>query len=181
MDAKKWFLTRECTYLNLSNLFNGFGTLLIDGDALLYYLFGNEIQPDANPNESMRPLIDKFLINLSNCGFYSVKIVFFHRISRFTERDYIPILRNVLKNILKPEEFIVFNDWIDNDEWTWFISNQNINLLITSDLDIFNESNVQFKFIEDACKVYHIQIANINGLEFIRHEIFAFLVNYFFF
>ena len=69
---KRWYLKRKLKFTEVSSAFNGFGTLLIEGDALLAY------------TGLSRQAIEQFLSHLTESGFSRIKIIFLHAESKYT-------------------------------------------------------------------------------------------------
>ena len=63
--SKNWYFSRKKNLLDLSKLYAGFGTLLIEGDSLIHYLL----------EENNQVLLTKYYLNnfiekkLKECGF----------------------------------------------------------------------------------------------------------------
>lgn len=83
---KKWYLTRLCKFIEINRVFTELGTLLIDGDALIYHLVGyiDPSDTDQHELEVLSSKVENFLANLRERAFKSIKIVFFRVFSRFT-------------------------------------------------------------------------------------------------
>ena len=62
-------------YKNISELFVGLGTLIIDGDALIDYI---GIISDAKEEFVTDFEIDKFVEKLKKCGFDKIEVIFFN-------------------------------------------------------------------------------------------------------
>jgi superfamily II RNA helicase len=171
-------------------MFSELGTLVIDGDALVNFLIGSEYLGD-NSLFDMTLLEQKvsllsqrlttFIKNFKQRGFDNIKIAFFHSHSRFTvdENDKLT-LNQALKETFDNYDFIVFDDWIPHGdtEWTRFNCHNHVCLLITSDCEIYKQSKIQFRFIKNICLDLNksIQVAIIDNMTFVQHNIFAFLI-----
>jgi len=84
-SCKKWYLTRSFRFIEINRVFTELGVLLIDGDALIYFL-DRHFKPTKTSNrlEALKYEINKFLKILLERGFKSIKIVFFGVLSNFT-------------------------------------------------------------------------------------------------
>jgi hypothetical protein len=177
-EFEKWYLTRYIPYLDISDMFAGLGTLLIDGDTLIQYICernGTQRSQQVELSDSFLTHLNKFLNTVKQAGFDKVKVVFFNVHSKWTIND--SRIKLELENAFKLSsvEFVVFSDWQGNKELKKFISDEQINLLLTSEYNIYRARGSQYSFICEMCKL--IQVSIITSIKLSHSSIKAFLVH----
>lgn len=176
MSKKNWYFSRFHNYVNLSNLFAGFGALVIEGDSLVHYLYKNEDL--ANDSKSkLNKLIQK---DFKEAGFDKIYIIFFHNHSKWTEScdDLGLTLKQPLLQLTSDLVGYVriFNSWTNND-WLNFVDDEHISVFLTTDSEIYKKKDSQFDLIDYICNTNNLQTALIDNLKFIDLKVNSFLID----
>ena len=185
-NYRNWFFTKAVKqYADVSDLFAGLGTVLIEGDALLTKLFEPQIPLEINhlikeatdeQIEIYRYKLEKFISKLTKSGLDTISIFFLHCFSTYTVNDNnnnMHLLNN-LEKIMKNIKYNLFLSF--GDTWSDFISKNHISFIMTSHLDIYISPDDHFTFIYDTCKKKSIQVCLIDDLEFRNLGVYSFLV-----
>jgi hypothetical protein len=172
-------------------MFSGFGTLLIDGDALICHIASKEgvdhsIQNDQCSNGQLgkskfQEAIGNFLKQLKKSGFHKIKVIFFNGHSKVASNSNegnrpmttISNFESVFNSICL--DYSILDDWQDKQKLLNFLSTEHINLLITSDLNIYKTDGSQYEFIFKTSA--SIQVCIISDIIFKNSAVHAFLVH----
>jgi hypothetical protein len=177
-DLKRWYITRYLTFIDIGDRFAGLGTLLIDGDTLVQYIIKkSKTKKDKNVQLS-QPFVQqlkKFLSALKQAGFDRVSSAFFSIHSNCTTED--DVLKPELKCMLEAANlnYVIFDDWHENNHLRKFILDEQISLLITTDCEIYRIEDSQYKFIFDMSKL--IQVSIMTSIKINHSSISAFLLH----
>jgi superfamily II RNA helicase len=166
-----WYSSLKFKYENLTKLYAGLGTVVIDGDSLINYLNLD------NSNDSHR--LDDFVNKFTNSNL-ECKFIFFHSISNWTVIDGVKLALNEnFKRIFSnyAGKVNIFSDWsLENNEWHQFKLSNNINLVLISDSDIFSQQNIQFHYIRRIYSTFRLQVAILDHLKFIQLKAYSFIL-----
>jgi hypothetical protein len=174
-NKKNWYFSRSHSYVDLSNLFAGYGAILIEGDALINYIY-----EDKDIMLESKYELNKFIKSLIEAGFDKIFIVFFHNISKWTNKSSSSSLK--LKQPLQKkmsdiyDNVYIFNDW-NNNTWADFIENHHISFVLATDHEIYPNKESQFVFIYDICNNNNLQIALIDYLNLLNIKVKSFLID----
>jgi len=94
--------------MEINRVFTELGALLIDGDALLYFLTGYIVNPLSATDcelEALGSRVTIFLEHLHERGFKRIKIVLFENLTRYTSGDF------NLEALFKADQLLVFNGY----------------------------------------------------------------------
>lgn len=179
ISKKKWYFSRHHSYGDLTYMFSGFGTLLIEGDALIHYLFANE--PIENDYVLSKHKLRNFLTkSLKESGFNQIKAIFFHQHSKWTiKNDETYTVKDSLLNIftnLSTKYLKIFNSWNDKS-WFDYLGSEHISLLLASDSNIYRSNESQFEFIYQVFRRDNLQVGLIDNMKFIDLKVFSFLID----
>lgn len=183
---KDWFFAKSAKqYADVSEMFAGLGTVLIDGDALLMKLFETDNpleiaqlieEASDEKTEAYQNKLKKFINKFNKSGLDSISIFFLHCYSNYTiadENNNMSLI-NGLENIIKNFKCNIFLNF--GQTWHEFISTGHISFIITSHLNIYKSSEDHFAFIYNTCREKKLQVCLIDYLNFRNLGIFSFLI-----
>ena len=104
-DSMLWYQSRHSQHVNLSRIFCDLGTLLIDGDALAWYLKKDVHHLDINFSIGFQRSLKEFMGLITERGFTKFKIVFFNSHSLLTTAIDI---RGIFSEIGLQDSYIIF-------------------------------------------------------------------------
>ena len=183
-DEKGWFYSRFIWFSRTSYIFAGLGSLVIDGDALICQaprIIDNSYLTPTQTALTQAQSVQLFLQQLRSTGFDRIKIVFFHSHSRWTEKLSVTsfgITSEASKLLGCGEEDVaVFESWSENQDWLDFVVNEHTSLVLTTEEDVYQEADTQFKFIYDVCQVSKVQASLLDGAVLDSSSFQSFLIN----
>ena len=174
--SKNWYFSRKKNLLDLSKLYAGFGTLLIEGDSLIHYLREENNQVLLTKNY-LNNFIEK---KLKECGFNKLRIVFFQNHSKYISSNmniclggdsYDTLLFSDLSKYL-----LIFKSYKDDSSWTDFIKIENISLMLVSESNIYDKVDKQYTFMHYLCTENKMQLAIIDKMSLINLRLKAFVI-----
>jgi len=174
--SKNWYFSRKKNLLDLSKLYAGFGTLLIEGDSLIHYLLEENNQVLLTKNY-LNNFIEK---KLKECGFNKLRIVFFQNHSKYISSNmniclggdcYDTLLFSDLSKYL-----LVFKSYEDDSLWTDFVKIENISLMLVSESNIYAKADMQYTFMHYLCTENKMQLAIIDKMSLFDLRLKAFVI-----
>jgi superfamily II DNA or RNA helicase len=161
-DLNKYSFRRE-----ISEIFAGLGTLLIDGDAFIDYIQAQ------NGSLLSTDQIDRFIKKLNKCGFNKIEIILFNNYFK----KLIP--REQLDDVFKNQKFTFFENCEYDQLWTDFISNEQICTILTN-IHLKNavgelEEN---DYISKIMSKNEITISLLNKINFSSSKASTFVIDY---
>ena len=161
-------------YKNISELFVGLGTLIIDGDALIDYI---GIISDAKEEFVTDFEIDKFVEKLKKCGFDKIEVIFFN--DYFSKFD--KYKKDDLKILFRNQRYLFFENVDEDTKWNDFISNEQICALLTN---VFlnsrvnnNCESIRNSYISKIMSKNEISIGILNEMKFHGLFLSTFLID----
>jgi hypothetical protein len=161
---KNWYFKRKKELLDLSKLYAGFGTLLIEGDSLIHYL--NEENNQVLTKKHLNNFIEK---KLKECGFNKLRIVFFQNHSKYINSN-LKLISDLSKYLL------IFKSYENDSSWTDFIKTENISLMLVTESNIYAKVGMQYTFMHYLCTKNKMQLAIIDKMSSINLRLKAFVI-----
>ena len=163
------------SYKNISELFSGLGTLLIDGDALIDYI---ELLSERNDEFITNVEIDKFIEKLKKSGFDKIEVIvfndYFSKFDKFKNDD--------LNILFQNQRYLVFENVDTDSKWNCYVSNEQISTLLTN---IFlnsrvnnNLEKIRNSYISKIMSENEISVGILNEIKFHGLSLSTFLIDF---